>query len=87
MDICAHPEIIPLHGTTAGREPEPSAVLMPMFSLSKTNLHSDILVIPIEQWSEPEGALHWNEKEEGKLLWVRSDSFLARRVSSLVRSS
>ncbi|KAL7415370.1 glycosyl transferase family 90-domain-containing protein [Mrakia frigida] len=69
MDICAHPDIIPLHGTTAGREPEPSAVLMPIFSLSKTNLHSDILVIPIEQWSEPEGALHWNEKEEGRLLW------------------
>lgn len=70
MDLCAHPDIIPLHGTTAGREPEPSAVLMPMFSLSKTNLHSDILVIPIEQWAEPEGAMHWNEKEEGRLLWA-----------------
>ncbi|CDZ98128.1 Endoplasmic reticulum protein EP58, contains filamin rod domain and KDEL motif [Phaffia rhodozyma] len=69
MDLCTHNSSIRLHGTMNGLHPVPASHLMPIFSLSKTNLHSDILVIPIEQWGEDAGALHWNEKESSRVLW------------------
>lgn len=45
MDICNHPEVLDLHGSLGGIDPWPQGELMPIFSLSKTNFHSDILGI------------------------------------------
>jgi hypothetical protein len=72
MDLCHHPEIIGLHGMTSGTKPQPQAQLRPVFSLSRTGLHSDVLVIPTEQWGEkhPEEVVKWEAKQENKLLWV-----------------
>lgn len=49
MDLCVHPDIINLHGATSGTKPMPQPELLPIFSLSRTALHSDVLVIPTEQ--------------------------------------
>lgn len=43
MDICNHPSVLGLHGTTAGISPYTQGDLLPMFSLSKTKFHADIL--------------------------------------------
>lgn len=43
MDLCQHPSVLALHGTTAGINPLPQGDLMPIFSLSKTKFHADIL--------------------------------------------
>lgn len=45
MDICENPEILNLHGSTAGVEPHTQGELFPIFSLSKTRFHADILGI------------------------------------------
>jgi hypothetical protein len=113
MDVCQHTDSVDLHGATAGLKPSPAKVLMPIFSLSKTKLHSyvsfspspslvllgysltlmrcsvgsdlpfsDITVIPIEQWGEDAGALHWNEKEESRMLWRGRNTGLALSHSS-----
>jgi hypothetical protein len=69
MDLCANPEFVQLHGAMNGLHPVASPKLQPIFSLSKTNLHSDITVIPIEQWSDDPGAKAWKDKTDNKLLW------------------
>lgn len=46
---------------------------------------SSLQVIPIEQWSEDAGAMHWNEKERGKLLWVRLAAAVPKTAFSLTR--
>ncbi|BGP24779.1 glycosyltransferase family 90 protein [Rhodotorula toruloides] len=70
MDICQHPESMNLHGFTsvAGTDPGP---LVPLFTFAKTNVHSDILVTPLEQYSdtyigyEPD----WDKKTKNMLMW------------------
>ena len=81
MDLCTHPDIISLHGTTSGTRPKPQAELLPIFSLSKTGLHSDIGVVPMEQWGEKQSGdfKPFAEKKINKLLWV---SILPYRVPS-----
>lgn len=71
MDLCTHPSIPALHGLTLGTTPAPQAALLPMFSLSKTNLHADILGIPVEQWAEtpPDAKTLWADKLDDRLLW------------------
>lgn len=49
---------------------------------SKTNLHSDILVCPTEQFGEDGGSAHWIHKTQDRLLWVRS-SFISQLQSIL----
>lgn len=73
MDLCNHPDIISLHGTTSGTKPKPQAELLPVFSLSKTGLHSDISVVPMEQWGEKQSGdfKPFAQKKVNKLLWVR----------------
>ncbi|GAA5975950.1 hypothetical protein JCM11641_002847 [Rhodosporidiobolus odoratus] len=70
MDICQHPEIMPLHGftSTVGTDPGP---LVPLFTFAKTNIHSDILVTPLEQYSDTYIGYDpdWEKKENNKLLW------------------
>lgn len=70
MDICQHPENMNLHGFTSvsGTDPGP---LVPLFTFAKTNVHSDILVTPLEQYSdtyigyEPD----WDKKTKNMLMW------------------
>jgi hypothetical protein len=71
MDLCAHPSVPALHGLTLGTTPVPQTALMPMFSLSKTNLHADILGIPVEGWRETprNAATNWTDKQDDRLLW------------------
>lgn len=44
LNLCDHPHLVRLHGALNGLHPVPSPQLLPIFSLSKTNLHSDIMV-------------------------------------------
>ncbi|WWC92054.1 uncharacterized protein L201_007008 [Kwoniella dendrophila CBS 6074] len=74
MDLCQHPEIITIHGSLAGKIPKVSE-LIPIFTLSKTNLHSDILGVPVEQWTDDVGInIPFEEKKENKLLWRGSNT-------------
>jgi len=63
---------------------------MPIFSLSKTGLHSDITVVPMEQWGEKQSGdvKPFAKKEQKKLLWVSPFqarlSFSSRSSSSLL---
>lgn len=70
MDLCQHPEIMPLHGFTTATGTN-LGELVPLFTFAKTNVHSDVLATPLEQYSstyigdDPD----WNEKSINKLLW------------------
>ncbi|BGP16351.1 hypothetical protein JCM10213_004892 [Rhodosporidiobolus nylandii] len=70
MDICQHPEIMPKHGftSTTGTDLGP---LVPLFTFAKTNIHSDILVTPLEQYSDTYIGYDpdWEKKEHNKLMW------------------
>lgn len=70
MDICLHPEIMPLHGFTTSIGTN-SGPLVPLFTFAKTNIHSDILVTPLEQYSDTYIGYDpdFDKKEENKLLW------------------
>jgi hypothetical protein len=70
MDICQHPEIMNLHGFTSvvGTNPGP---LVPLFTFAKTNVHSDVLVTPLEQYSDSYIGYDpdWEKKTINKLMW------------------
>jgi hypothetical protein len=68
MDVCEHPEMVPLHGTLAGVNLQ-GGPLTPMFVLAKTRLHGDILGVPVEQVVDGIRHVPWEEKVEEKLLW------------------
>lgn len=69
-DLCQHPEYRHLHGMTSktgvGLGP-----IVPLFTWAKMNLHSDILVTPLEQYSESYIGYDppWELKSHSKLLW------------------
>jgi len=60
LDLCDHPELVPLHGALSGKNPRVQP-LTPIFSLSKTNLHSDILGVPTEQWVDDLPVIPWSK--------------------------
>lgn len=70
MDICNHPEIMPLHGYTTSIGTN-LGELVPLFTFAKTVVHSDILATPLEQYSstyigdDPD----WQNKTMNKVLW------------------
>jgi hypothetical protein len=70
MDICQHPEIMPLHGATTSLGTN-LGELVPLFAFAKTVVHSDILATPLEQYSssyigdDPD----WEHKSINKVLW------------------
>lgn len=70
MDVCQNPDIVPLHGFTATPGTN-LGELVPLFTFSKTNLHSDILATPLEQYSTAykEQNVAWEDKPHNKLLW------------------
>ncbi|KAJ9105552.1 hypothetical protein QFC19_003534 [Naganishia cerealis] len=74
FDLCKHPYNIDLHGVTAGEEPHVSGYVKPIFSLSKTSLHADILAVPVEQWVEDLPVMPWDKRTSNKLLWRGSNT-------------
>ncbi|WWD20528.1 hypothetical protein CI109_105004 [Kwoniella shandongensis] len=75
MDLCTNPSLIPIHGALAGKSPKVRP-LTPIFSLSKTSLHSDVLGVPVEQWVNTDDLpdVPWEEKTEDKLMWRGSNT-------------
>ncbi|EGG12416.1 family 90 glycosyltransferase, partial [Melampsora larici-populina 98AG31] len=70
MDICLNPDNIDQHGATAGRAWPPSP-MVPLFTLSKTPLHADILVVP-PLWdakNEYTNSIPWSKRPYDKLFW------------------
>jgi hypothetical protein len=70
MDICAHPEIIAMHGLTAGKDHYVKS-LDAMFCISKTTLHADVLGVPPERvvTAADVPLIPWEEKTSDRLLW------------------
>ncbi|GMK57357.1 hypothetical protein CspeluHIS016_0401910 [Cutaneotrichosporon spelunceum] len=73
-DICANPYLAPLHGLTIephepDSQPRPHTQLLPLFSLAKTSLNSDILITPLEQFARPEKDWSWDDKSDQRLYW------------------
>lgn len=75
VDICAHPEFKHLHGYT-----ETSSLgltpLVPLFTWAKTNMQSDILVTPLEQYDDDYKVYDppFEYKLKNKLMWRGSST-------------
>lgn len=74
-DLCQNPYLVPLHGLTIephtpASHPRPHTRLLPLFSLAKTSINSDILITPLEQFSsELQIDRPWEKKRDPRLLW------------------
>ncbi|WOO79768.1 Beta-1,2-xylosyltransferase 1 [Vanrija pseudolonga] len=68
MDVCNHPELVALTGILAGKKPL-STNLLPIFAISKTRLHSDILGVPPERYNGHVELVPWEKKTNSHLLW------------------
>lgn len=72
MDPCLHPTHSHLMGqlTNYGKGPGPRQRLHPSFSMSSTRIHSDILTVAPEMWTEDIGNdPAWEDKKYETLLW------------------
>ena len=72
MDPCTHPTFTHLMGFLAahGKGPGPSKELYPVLAMCKTMLHSDILAVSMEAWTEDVGTdPPWKEKTDDRMLW------------------
>lgn len=77
MDPCIHPETVHLSGflSNHGKGPGPGTKVVPSFSMCKTALHSDILTVAPEQWTEYiEYDPPWEEKTDARLFWRGSNT-------------
>ncbi|WVQ96174.1 hypothetical protein IAU59_003277 [Kwoniella sp. CBS 9459] len=89
MDICSNPELVSLHGSLiAGRKRQVDR-LTAIFSLSKTDSHSDVLGVPLEQWVDVNGVkeVPWSEKRHDRLLWRGSNTGMHYAVDTPWRGS
>ena len=74
------PYLTPLHGLLlephdADSHPRPHTQLLPLFSLAKTSVNSDILITPLDQFHDPKGRDPvWEDKRDPRLAWVRPPS-------------
>ncbi|KAM0753173.1 hypothetical protein T439DRAFT_286654 [Meredithblackwellia eburnea MCA 4105] len=69
MDICSHPETQYQNGFTAWEGPRPH-LLYPLFSTTKTSMHSDILSASMDHFSpDVVVPMMWNKKTHNKVLW------------------
>lgn len=73
-DLCRHPYNAALHGITLGQDIAVGGYVNPVFSLSKTALHSDILAVPVEQWVEDLPVVPWAERTSDRLMWRGSNT-------------
>jgi hypothetical protein len=69
FDLCEYPEQIDLHGLLIINPAPFDAHIKPIWTLSKTSLHTDILAVPVEQWVERVEWHPWEEKNQTRLLW------------------
>lgn len=72
MDPCSHPTITHLQGflSAHGIGPEPTKDLYPVLAMCKTSLHSDVLAVSMENWTEDVGEdPPWDEKKDERLVW------------------
>ncbi|KAG8870066.1 Glycosyltransferase Family 90 domain containing protein, partial [Tulasnella sp. 331] len=72
MDPCLHPTHAHLNGmlNNYGIGPRPNPSLHPIFSLCSSPLHSDILSVATEGWTEDPGDDPlWEDKTQERLLW------------------
>ncbi|WWC72342.1 uncharacterized protein I206_106304 [Kwoniella pini CBS 10737] len=87
MDLCSHPDMIPIHGAVAGKSPRANH-LTPIFTLSKTALHADILGVPVEQWTKgPSIDIPFEDKKIDRLLWRGSNTGTEYNVETPWRNS
>jgi len=70
MEICGHPESMKLHGFTSAAGTE-NVELVPLFTFAKSTTQSDVLVTPLEQYSDTYigNDPDWALKKIPKLLW------------------
>ncbi|KAL7419480.1 hypothetical protein Q5752_006318 [Cryptotrichosporon argae] len=72
MDPCLHPTTAHLVGflSAHGKGPGPTKQLFPVMAMCKTLLHSDVLAVAEEAWTEDVGEdPAWEDKTDGRLLW------------------
>ncbi|ODO05163.1 hypothetical protein L198_01851 [Cryptococcus wingfieldii CBS 7118] len=74
-DLCQNPYVIPIHGLTIephepSSHPRPHTQLLPLFSLAKTSINSDILITPLDQFNHETGKdLEFRDKPSSRLAW------------------
>ncbi|KAL1408186.1 hypothetical protein Q8F55_004991 [Vanrija albida] len=82
-DFCQNPYLVPLHGLTLEAHtpeshPRPHSQLLPLFSLAKTSVNSDILVTPLDQFNDRTGRDPvWEKKSDARLVWRGSPTGMA----------
>jgi hypothetical protein len=72
MDPCLHPTLTHTVGFLSGhgKGPGPSEEVYPVMSMCKTSLHSDVLGVSHEGWTEDVGDDPvWEKKTDEKMLW------------------
>ena len=72
MDPCVHPTLTHNVGFLSGygKGPGPSSDIYPVMAMCKTTLHSDILAVSMEAWTEDVGDdPAWDEKTNERMLW------------------
>jgi hypothetical protein len=74
FDLCNAPQSLALHGMLSGRRPHVQEKLLPVFSLSRTSLNTDILGVPTEQWVESMPSIPWEERTRDRLMWRGSNT-------------
>ncbi|KAJ9094728.1 hypothetical protein QFC21_005886 [Naganishia friedmannii] len=73
MDPCVHPELTQITGFLAGygKGPRPQKDLYPILAMCSTPLHSDVLTVAMEAFTEEVGNdPPWEEKTDSRLLWA-----------------
>lgn len=81
-NICSNPSLLPLHGLglephTPSSKPAPHGRLLPLFSLAKTRVNSDLRAIPLDQFNERAPNDTTWEAKEGRLAWRGSNTGMA----------
>ncbi len=60
--------LLPQHGPES--HPKPHTSLIPLFSLAKTSVNSDILITPLDQFmTSPGRDPEWSEKQDPRIAW------------------
>ncbi|GAA6040182.1 hypothetical protein JCM8097_004167 [Rhodosporidiobolus ruineniae] len=88
MDVCNHPEIMPVHGFTMAPGTD-AGPLVPLFTFAKTTVQADVLVTPLEQYSDTYIGYDpdWEKKEHNKLMWRGSTTGVDFEVGNDWRNS
>lgn len=72
MDVCAHPQLLLLHGQFLPWRDDPGTerALAPQFANCATVLHREVLATPTYMSTQQDvGDLPWDEKTDDRLMW------------------